>query len=120
MCYASSCQPLCGKCKPPRLKAAHCPECGQENYIGREEFLILTELPHRENLIEKKLMERGGVEWPVCTGCGTDLEDAFRAAVVPLACTRSAITCGWPCGLHVEPRQKTGNPCPNMVPLGKA
>jgi len=25
------CDPLCGRCRPPRQKALHCPECGAYN-----------------------------------------------------------------------------------------
>jgi hypothetical protein len=87
--------------------------------LGREEFLIVTGLPHRRNIIEEKLFERGGVSVPKCHNCGEDLTESFKQAVQPLPCTYSGIICGYPCGNHTSLRARNGYHCPNMVPLGK-
>ena len=81
MCYAASCNPLCGDCRPKRIVQAHCPECGLLAEMSRDEYLIYFDLPHRKSVMEKKIIERGGVSTPTCTGCGVDLTEAFREAV---------------------------------------
>lgn len=87
--------------------------------MSREAYLIVFGLPHRQTILEKKMLERGGVMPPVCAICGADLHDAFEAAVQPTACTRNRIICGYPCGRHVEEYCEDAGPCPHMVPLGK-
>ena len=119
MCYAASCNPRCGDCRPRRIIDATCPVCGMENEMGREEFLILSGRPHKPSIMERKMIERGGVEEPTCRICGTNLLEAFEAAVVPLPCTRSRITCGFPCGRRNEPHIDGVPPCLHMVPMGK-
>lgn len=119
MCYASSCNPLCGNCRPKRIVQATCPGCGAQNEMTREEYLILFELPHRQNVIEKKIIERGGVKPPLCSVCGQDLRQAFDDAVVPRGCKSNRVVCGYPCGRSEDPYRPDALPCPTMVPLGK-
>lgn len=119
MCYASSCNPRCGDCRPKRIIDAQCPECGADNEMSREAYLILFDLPHKQTILEKKMRERGDVVAPVCAICGADLRDAFEAAVQPAECTRSRIICGYPCGRRSEPYREDAGRCPHMVPVGK-
>lgn len=119
MCYAASCDPRCGKCRPRRIVEAACPACGHLGSITREEYLLLFDLPHKRNVMEEKIIERGGVEHPVCPMCGADLVETFRAAVVPKPCHVSRIVCGFPCGRCNEPFREGCLPCPTMVPVGK-
>lgn len=119
MCYAASCDPRCGKCRPRRIVEAACPACGHRASITREEFLILFDLPHKRNVMEGKLLERGGVERPACPVCGTDMMDAFRAAVPPKPCRANRVVCGFPCGRCDDPFKEGRLPCPTMVPVGK-
>ena len=119
MCYASSCNPTCGNCRPKRLIEAYCPACGATNSLNREEYLIVFKLPHKKNVLEKKILERGGVPRPSCKQCGADMYDVFDAAVTPEPCTKSRVICGFPCGRHVEPYVEGSMPCPTMVPVGK-
>ena len=119
MCYASSCDPRCGKCRPKRLVEAACPVCGFTNSMTREEYLLFFELPHEKNILEQKLIERGGVQAPTCTMCGAGLTPTFAAAVQPRECLRNCIVCGFPCGRCEEPYQEGLLPCSTMVPVGK-
>ena len=120
MCYAASCNPLCGDCRPKRIVQVHCPECGLLAEMSRDEYLIYFELPHRKGIMGKKIIERGGVSTPRCAGCGIDLTEAFREAVQPAECKSNRIICGFPCGRKNDPYREDSRACPTMVPLGKA
>lgn len=74
MCWA--CNPVCGRCKPPKQKVATCPECGRMTFFSREEV-------------------RGEVPC-VCPKCGTNLDELLR--VEPVECKASGLMCAWPCG----------------------
>lgn len=117
MCYAASCNPSCGQCRPKRIFTVHCPDCGAPREVTREEYLILFDLPHRKNPIERKLIERGAGETPYCKGCGRDLTETVRGAIVPAPCRAQRILCGFPCGRSSEPEREGAMPCPTMVPL---
>lgn len=119
MCYAASCNPTCGKCRPKRIVEAPCPSCGAVGTIGREEFLLLFDLPHRKNVMDEKIIERGGPAAPSCKFCGADMAEAFRKAVEPLPCEKSRIVCGFPCGGRMEPYREGAARCVHMVPVGK-
>ena len=119
MCYAASCNPLCGQCRPKRIVQITCPHCGAPNEITREEFLNLFQLPHKVSLLERKMLERGEIPEPVCISCGTDLREAYAAAAPPAPCHVSRIICGFPCGRRNEPNRDDAPPCPTMVPLGR-
>lgn len=116
MCYACS---SCGLCKPKRVISIMCPACGAPHTLKREEFLLLFDLPHRLNVLEKHMLERGGVPDPVCSVCGTTLTETFDAAVTPRPCKSSGIVCGYPCGRSEEEPDADAAPCPFQVPLGK-
>lgn len=88
--------------------------------MGREEYLIYFGLPHRKNVLEQRIIDRGGVGAPACASCGLDLAEAFRDAVHPAACRPSGIVCGFPCGRKDDPYRPDAGACPTMVPLGKA
>lgn len=117
MCYA--CNPECGRCKPKRIVAVSCPSCGAPATLRREEHLLLFGLPHRRNMLEERLLRRGGVAAPSCKLCGQGLVEAFRQAVAPAICRRFGIVCGYPCGRNDEDPQPGVAQCPFMVPLGK-
>ncbi|MBQ9042538.1 MAG: hypothetical protein IJ111_06955 [Eggerthellaceae bacterium] len=119
MCYAASCNPLCGDCRPKRIVQARCPSCGFTNEMSRDEYLALFELPHKKGIADQKIAERGGVAQPVCIGCGEDLLEAFRVAVEPADCLSNRVVCGFPCGRRYDPYREDARPCPTMVPLGK-
>ena len=119
MCYAASCNPTCGKCRPKRIILAQCEQCGTECSLCREEYLLLFNLPHKANVMEKKIIERGGAVMPHCKTCGEDMTETFRKAVEPLPCSKSQIICGFPCGGRIEPHRDGIPQCPNMVPVGR-
>ncbi len=119
MCYAASCNPACGKCRPKRIVEIACPECGAPNSITREEYLLLFDLPHRKSILDTKLIERGGIGTPSCKACGRDLTLAYEEAVNPAPCHLQRIICGFPCGRSIEPHKDDTPPCRTMVPLGK-
>lgn len=119
MCYASSCNPLCGDCRPKRIVQISCPECTATNSITRDEYLVLFDLPHRKSVMDKKIAERGGVERPTCTVCGADLLQAFDDAVTPAECKGNRVICGFPCGRRNDPYREGSRPCATMVPVGK-
>lgn len=118
MCYASSCDPTCGKCKPKAIIRISCPECGAPVQLLREEYLNIFSLPHKKNIMEKKLLERGAIKEPVCAVCNCSLLEAFRQAVKPLPCQKSQIVCGYPCGGRFDPYVDDGYRCQTMVPVG--
>ena len=119
MCYASSCNPLCGNCRPKRIVQVVCPSCGFSNEITRDEYLIMFGLPHKQSVLEKKILERGGVARPACSACGEDLLEVFRNAIVPAECIGNRVICGFPCGRKDDPYREGAMPCPTMVPVGK-
>ncbi|MBO4353013.1 MAG: hypothetical protein J5818_05925 [Eggerthellaceae bacterium] len=119
MCYAASCNPRCGNCRPKGIVEARCSQCGLDNEMSREEYLILFDLPHKKSILELKMLERGGVESPVCASCGADMKAAFEGAVVPKECKSNRVICGFPCGRADDPYREDALPCPTMVPLGK-
>lgn len=119
MCYAASCNPTCGKCKPKRIIQAACPACGKVEEMSREEYLLLFDLPHRHTVMDRKIMEKGGPAKPECSMCDTDMTESFRDAVEPLPCQKSRVLCGYPCGGRTEPYREGVSPCMQMVPLGK-
>ena len=119
MCYAASCDPRCGKCRPKRLVEVACPSCGFTNSMSREEYLLFFDLPHRKNILEQKILERGGVPAPICSMCGEPLAEAFKAAIVPRECSLNRVVCGFPCGRSDEPYREGALSCPTMVPLSK-
>ncbi len=117
MCYAGSCNPACGKCRPRRILEVACPACGEQNQITREEYLLVTRMPHEPNIIERKLLERGRVEPPRCSRCGAELLKAYQEKYPPLPCTKCNIICGFPCGQRVTPYDPATSRCPAKVPL---
>jgi len=119
MCYASSCNPRCGDCRPKRIVDATCPECGMPAEMSREQYLVVYKLLHKPSIIEKKMLERGEIAEPTCKFCGTNLTETFRGVIQPAPCTRSRIVCGFPCGRRTEPRIEGVPQCPHMVPVGK-
>ena len=118
MCYEGSCNPACGKCRPRRIVVAKCPVCQEPCQITREEYLLLTGLPHEQNIIERKLLERGGAKQPHCAYCGADLLGTFREATPALPCTKCNIICGFPCGQRVNSYDPTTARRPSKVPVG--
>lgn len=119
MCYASSCNPLCGNCRPKRIVQVSCPECGVHAQMSREEYLVFFGLPFRKNILAEKIAERGVAE-PTCSCCGASLVETFRKAVVPEECKSNRVICGFPCGRKDDPYREDALPCPTMVPLGRA
>ena len=43
MCWA--CNPVCGRCKPPKQKVATCPSCGAVAFFSKGEILSAESLP---------------------------------------------------------------------------
>lgn len=119
MCYAASCNPLCGDCRPKRIVQVRCPECGAVAQMTRDEYLLYFDLPHRKSVLEQKIVERGGVPDPLCGQCGAALTEAFRAEIQPAECKSNRILCGFPCGRKSDPYREGSRGCPTMVPLGK-
>lgn len=119
VCYAASCDPRCGKCRPKRIVETKCPVCGHLCSITREEYLLLFDLPHKRNVMEEKILEHGGVERPVCSMCGSDMKEAFRVSVSPKPCRANRVVCGFPCGRSDDPYKEGRLPCTTMVPVGK-
>ena len=87
--------------------------------MTREEFLIDFDLPHRQSIMEKKLLERGNITQPQCRSCGEDLSEEYQNAVPPAPCLNQQVICGFPCGRSIEPKTAETVPCPTVVPLGK-
>lgn len=75
MALCWSCNPLCGKCTPPRMVGVTCPECGTIAVFNYQ----LTADPDRQS----------------CAKCGCDL--TWMTVPKPAYCKRFQIECGNPC-----------------------
>ena len=118
MCYASSCNPLCGNCRPKRIVHVSCPECGAHAQMSREEYLVFFGLPFRKNILAEKIAERGVAE-PTCSCCGANLVETFRKAVAPEECKSNGVICGFPWGIKYDPYGVDAVRGPTIVPLGR-
>lgn len=95
MCWA--CNPVCGRCKPPKQKVATCPSCGTVAFFSKGDILSADNLP--------------------CQKCGKDLLD--EVAVEPVLCCRSGNWCAWPCGQSGKRPDSGFVECPYNTPLIK-
>lgn len=93
MCWA--CNPVCGRCKPPKQKAATCPSCGAVAFFSKGEVLFAESLP--------------------CPKCGEEL--LGMVAVAPVLCQRSGKWCAWPCGQGDKPADSGFADCPYNTPI---
>ena len=93
MCWA--CNPVCGRCKPPKQKAVTCPVCKQITFFSREQALDGTS--------------------HACPRCGADVTAQLR--VQPVACKNSGKTCAWPCGQHDTVPEGGPIDCPYNTPV---
>lgn len=87
--------------------------------MTREEYLILFDLPHRKCVLDRKILERGGVDDPLCKMCHHPLRRTYEHAVKAEPCHLQKIICGFPCGRKDERREDAAPPCRTMVPLGR-
>ena len=115
-----TCNPLCGNCKPPALKAVVCPACGKATLLTREECLLHLGRPHRMTDAERAMAAERPFGAPACASCGASLREALEQRVVPRACSFSGIVCGYPCGQSSATRRPDDAPCAHQVPLGRA
>lgn len=95
MCWA--CNPVCGRCKPPKQKVATCPSCGAVTFFSKGEILSAESLP--------------------CPKCGKEL--LGMVAVTPVLCERSGKWCAWPCGQSGKPTDSGPVGCPYNTPVAK-
>lgn len=93
MCWA--CNPVCGRCKPPKQKVATCPACGAVAFFSKGEVLSAESLP--------------------CPKCGEEL--LGMVAVAPVLCQRSGKWCAWPCGQGDKPADSGFADCPYNTPI---
>lgn len=93
MCWA--CNPVCGRCKPPKQKVATCPACGAVTFFSKGEVLSAGSLP--------------------CPKCGEEL--LGMVAVAPVLCQRSGKWCAWPCGQGDKPADSGFADCPYNTPV---
>ena len=93
MCWA--CNPVCGRCKPPKQKVATCPSCGAIAFFSKDEILSASSLP--------------------CPKCGKDL--LSEVAVEPVRCHRSGKWCAWPCGQSEKTPESGYAECPYNTPV---
>lgn len=96
MCWA--CNPVCGRCKPPKQKVATCPACGAVAFFSKGEILSAGSLP--------------------CPKCGEEL--LGMVAVAPVSCQRSRRWCAWPCGQCDKPVVSGAVECPYNTPVPKS
>ena len=87
MCWA--CNPMCGRCKPPRKRGVLCPECGKMGFFSKEECLD------------------GAVH--TCPSCGADL--TAQVHVEPVFCVRVEGLCAYPCKSNEMPASTEGFEC---------
>lgn len=95
MCWA--CNPVCGRCKPPKQKVATCPSCGAVTFFSKGEVLFAESLP--------------------CPKCGEELFE--MVAPDPILCQRSGMRCAWPCGQSDKPADSGFADCPYNTPVAK-
>lgn len=93
MCWA--CNPVCGRCKPPKQKVATCPSCGVVTFFSKGEVLSAESL--------------------LCPKCGEEL--LGMVAVASVLCQRSGKWCAWPCGQGDKPADSGFADCPYNTPI---
>ena len=89
-----SCNPFCGKCKPPYRKAI-CPKCGKLTIVPKEKYLASTEIQ--------------------CANCGEDITDLIY--VHPVYCHFSELICAYPCGRKDTKKTELSIPCISNTPI---
>ena len=90
-----SCNPMCGHCHPPKLRAVFCPDCGEYNL-----FKIIVCDPPLERL---------------CKKCGRDLTQLATPKTV--RCKSTGMLCANPCHRSaVEPNGKARHICRENSP----
>ncbi len=99
MCWA--CNPLCGRCKPPKRRRATCFACDASVLFGKEDFL--------------------GVGHVACPTCGADID--LTRFLAPVNCRHSGLVCAWPCKRSAEENAGVGEDeaqsCPYHTPVRK-
>ncbi|MGV8084262.1 MAG: hypothetical protein AB2L09_11610 [Coriobacteriia bacterium] len=88
------CNPICGHCRPPTMKAVICPECGTNNL-----FDIVIQYPR----IERH-----------CSKCGADLTKLATPKVV--RCKNTGLLCANPCYYHTMPPESCVHICRSHTP----
>ena len=112
-----TCNLFCGGCRPARLKAVLCPNCGKAIVLSRDECLTRLNRKYRKDSTMAPTVDCS--KGLICAGCKTDLMPALEKTVEPLPCIRSGILCGWPCGLREKPLEPGEQKCQYMVPMAK-
>ena len=99
MCWA--CNPLCGRCKPPKRRQATCPACDASVLFSKEDFL--------------------GAGHVACPTCGADID--LTRFLAPVNCQHSGLACAWPCKRSVEEdagsEEDEAQFCPYHTPVRK-
>ena len=114
-----TCNPLCGRCKPPLEVALACPECEETIHVSRNICLHYLGYPYKGRAAFEAST---GFELPECISCpscGADLTPILRACVVPAKCLYSGIVCGYPCGRSKRERKEWDLVCEKQVPLSR-
>ena len=99
MCWA--CNPLCGRCKPPKRRQATCFACDTSVLFSKEDFL--------------------GAGHVACPTCGADID--LTRFLAPANCRHSGLACAWPCkrsaGEDAGAKEDEAQSCPYHTPVCK-
>ena len=89
MCWF--CNPLCGRCIPPKIKIVACSSCGESVAILKDEWV-------------------GGKR--ICKQCGSPIP---ANAIPAVHCKTTRLRCAWPCG---KATVKDGRRSPDKTLIG--
>lgn len=110
-----NCNAMCGKCRPPLLKAFVCDSCGKAAILTRKDCLYVLgywqEFSSNDCVRIAENLDRRFA----CKHCGSSLVGTVRKAVISKECAYSGINCGWPCGKWNRKRREGEDPCRKQI-----
>ena len=110
-----NCNAMCGKCRPPLLKAFVCDSCGKAVILTREDCLYVLGYWQEFSSNDRSRIAENLDRRFACKHCGNSLVNTVRKAVISKECEYSGIKCGWPCGKWNKKRREGEDPCRKQI-----
>lgn len=110
-----NCNAMCGKCRPPLLKAFVCDACGKAVILTREDCLYVLGYWQEFSSADCDRISSNLDRRFACKHCGESLVEVVRKAVIAKDCSYSKIKCGWPCGKWNRERRQGEEPCRKQI-----